>query len=163
VATATNEVEELQRRMAEIRRDLHESVRDVVATAEAVTDWRRYIRMYPWVALGAAAAVGYVVVPKRKKAVPVTIATESDMVKLQKAAGGAAETVKKNPKKSLLAAGLGLLAPVAVRAIQGYAVGYLESWIAQMQVQQAAQGARASSSGSPHQHPSSGPGYPAGS
>jgi hypothetical protein len=161
VATATNEAEAIQRRMAEIRRELHENVREVVASAEAVTDWRRYIRMYPWVALVAAAAVGYVLVPRRRKAVPVTLATESDVAKVRETAGEAAETVKKERKKGLLAAGLGLLAPVAARAIQGYAVSYLENWIAQLQAQQAAQGARPDT-GPQYQHPPSGPGHRAG-
>ena len=36
-------------------------VSESVAGAEAVIDWGRYTWMYPWIALGAAAAVGYLV------------------------------------------------------------------------------------------------------
>ena len=36
MATATNEIEEIRRQMAQIRRELHEDVQEVVAGAEAV-------------------------------------------------------------------------------------------------------------------------------
>ncbi|MHC5544836.1 hypothetical protein ACYOEI_41915, partial [Singulisphaera rosea] len=69
MATVTNDADEILRQMALIRRDLHEDVRGVVASAEAVTDWHRHIRNHPWLALGAATAVGYFVVPRRHKVV----------------------------------------------------------------------------------------------
>ena len=55
------EIDEIYHRMAVIRRELHTNVRESVAGAEAVVDWGRYTWTYPWVALGAAAAVGYLV------------------------------------------------------------------------------------------------------
>ena len=60
MASVSNEVDEIRRQMAQIRRELHEDVQGVVAGAEAVADWRRYIRLYPWAAVGAAvgSAVG---------------------------------------------------------------------------------------------------------
>ena len=58
VATGSNDVEEIYHRMAVIRRELHTNVRESVAGAEAVADWGRYTWTYPWIALGAAAAVG---------------------------------------------------------------------------------------------------------
>jgi hypothetical protein len=61
VATGSNDVDEIYQRMAVIRRELHTNVRESVAGAEAFADWGRYTWTYPWIALGAAAAVGYVV------------------------------------------------------------------------------------------------------
>lgn len=147
MATATNDADELRRQMALIRRDLHEDVRGVVASAEAVTDWQRYIRSYPWVALGGAAAVGYLIVPRRHKAV----ATKEDVAKVRAVVEQAKDTAEKAPRKGLLAAGFAMLAPVAVRAAQGYAVRYLENWITQLQNEQMM------SAGGAHRGPSSSP------
>ena len=133
VATATNDADELRLKMAQIRRELHADVREVVANAEAVTDWRRYIRMYPWTALGVSAAVGYLIVPRRHKVVPVPVVIPSDAGAVREVIEKEKEEVKGPIRKGLLASALGFVAPVAMRAVQGYAVQYLENWIAQQQ------------------------------
>jgi hypothetical protein len=137
VATATNEIEEIRRQMAQIRRELHEDVQEVVAGAEAVADWRRYIRMYPWAAVGIATATGYLIVPKRRRSVPRDVARQSDVAEMREELKQArdSEPQEKKPRKSLIAAGLGMLAPLAWRAVQNYAMSYLEQWIAQQQQQ----------------------------
>ena len=61
MATGSNDVDEIYQRMAVIRREHHTNVRESVAGAEAMADWGRYTWMYPWVALGAVAAVGYLI------------------------------------------------------------------------------------------------------
>ena len=139
MATATNEVHEILRQMARIRRELHEDVREVVASAEAVTDWRRYIRMYPWASLGATFAVGYLIVPKRRRTIPHGIATRADLDRVREAVEESREQPKAKSRKGLLGSIFGLIGPVAVRTAQTYAVQYLESWLArQMQQQRAA-------------------------
>lgn len=151
MATAINDADEIRLQMAQIRRELHSDVREVVATAEAVTDWRRYIRMYPWAAVGAALALGYFVVPRRHKAVPVPLLTPADMAEVH-------ETIEKNKAtthesdqkgKGLVGMAIGFLGPIAVRAAQGYAAQYLEQWLEQQQQQQQQQAARPSRSPSP--------------
>jgi hypothetical protein len=57
--------EQIQRRMEAVRCDLARDVDDVVRSAGRLVDWREYVRRYPWACLGAAAAVGYLLVPKR--------------------------------------------------------------------------------------------------
>ena len=138
VATATNDADEIRRQMALIRRELHDDVRGVVASAEAVTDWHRYIRDYPWVSLGAAAAVGFMIVPRKRRSVPRDVARRSDVADaveqtLAKERGKAKAEEKEKTKRGLIGMVFGMLAPVAVRAAQGYAVQYLERWIAQQQ------------------------------
>ena len=61
MVTGSNDVDEIYHRMAVIRREPHTNVRESVAGAEAVVDWGRYTWIYPWIALGAAAAAGYLV------------------------------------------------------------------------------------------------------
>jgi len=137
VATATNDIDEIRRQMAQIRRELHEDVQEVVAGAEAVTDWRRYIRMYPWASVGIAAAIGYLIVPKRRRSVPRDLARQADVAEVREALSRStrAEPEAKKTRKSLIGAGLGMLAPLAWRAVQNYAMAYLEQWIAQQQQQ----------------------------
>lgn len=147
MSTVSNDVDEIRQQMALIRRDLHENVREVVATAEAATDWRRYLTMYPWVSLGAAFAVGYVIVPRRRRP-PAGVATQADLSQVREAvettrqtvvdaARGTADEARKH-KKGLIGAALGILTPLALRAAQGYALKYLEHWIAHQQTSQAA-------------------------
>jgi len=135
VATVTNDADEIRRRMAEIRCELHKDVREVVASAEAVTDWHRYLRMYPWTILGAAVAVGYFLVPKRHKVVvPVPVVVDaSKQVDTAQVREAVEETGKRRSRKGLIGAAFGLVAPLAVRAAQSYAMQYLETWIAQQQ------------------------------
>ena len=124
--STTAEITELQRRMAQIRRELHEDVREAVKGAQSLTDWRSQVRNHPWLALGAAAAVGYFIVPKRHPA-PAVVAIAPA------AAAPPPVTVAPAPKKKrwgLIGSAFGLLAPIAVRAAQNYAIQYLEQWIA---------------------------------
>jgi len=165
VATATNEAEEILRRMALIRRELHHDVREVVASAEAVADWHRYIRMYPWAAVGTAFAVGYLVIPKRRRSVPADIATHADVAQMRDALVDAApRTVEEaKPRKSILAGMFGLVMPMAWRLAQNYAMNFAEQWLAQQQQQYME---AASPPPAPSERPRSrggpGPGWPGG-
>src|SRR5208282_548766 len=78
VATGSNDVDEIYHRMAVIRRELHMNVRESVAGAEAVVDWGRYTWTYPWIALGAAAAVGYMVYTSGHQKVTADTASLAD-------------------------------------------------------------------------------------
>lgn len=62
----SNESEEILRRMKEIRNDLDEDVQEIVEQARAMQDWRTYMKSHPWVFVGAAVAVGYILVPNRR-------------------------------------------------------------------------------------------------
>jgi hypothetical protein len=61
VAMGSNDVDEIYHRMAVIRREHHTNVRESVAGAEAMADWGRHTWTYPWIALGTAAALGYLI------------------------------------------------------------------------------------------------------
>ena len=125
------EMTEIQRRMAQVRHELHEDVREAVKGAQSLTDWRSQVRNHPWLAVGAAAALGYLIVPKRRSQPTPTIVTMGPA-----AAGLAAPLGQPSPapphKKpwGLIGTALGLVAPIAVRAAQNYAIQYLEQWIA---------------------------------
>lgn len=132
MATATAkstpaDINEIQRRMAQIRRELHEDVRGAVQGAQELTDWRSQVRNHPWLALGAAAALGYLIVPKRH-APPAIVALAPTQPMPQPVSEPAPKSKKK--RWGLIGSAFGLVAPIAVRAAQNYAIQYLEQWIA---------------------------------
>jgi hypothetical protein len=64
---SASSAESIRQRMREVRCELGEDVQEFVETAKTVTDWRFYVERYPWICMGAAFAIGYVVVPKKVK------------------------------------------------------------------------------------------------
>jgi hypothetical protein len=60
---ASDPAQEIRRQMAEVRGQLSREVRSLAESAKAKTDWRYYYRQHPWLFLGAAAVVGYLIVP----------------------------------------------------------------------------------------------------
>lgn len=67
--TTDDPAEKVRRRMAELRRELECDVREVSRGARVMTDWRFYVRKFPWAVAGIAIAAGYFLVPKKKAAV----------------------------------------------------------------------------------------------
>jgi hypothetical protein len=65
MATTTSEADDIQRCMREVRAELREDVREFVVNARDMTDWTMYVRAYPWLCVGAAAAAGYLLIPQR--------------------------------------------------------------------------------------------------
>lgn len=138
MATGTSEIDDIRRQMAQIRRELHEDMQGVVAGAEAATDWRYYIRLYPWAALAAAGVLGFLIVPRRhsttraaRKAADETVERMQEVAR--ETAAAPTETAKKKSRFGLLGMIFGMVAPIAVRAAQSYAVQYVEQWLAQQQ------------------------------
>jgi hypothetical protein len=51
--------------MQEIRGNLSEHADEAIRNARREFDWRHYVGNHPWTSLGAAAAVGFLLVPRR--------------------------------------------------------------------------------------------------
>jgi hypothetical protein len=62
----SKDVESLRQEMHEVRTSMVDEVHDLVENARSATDWRCYWRTHPWAWCGAAAALGYLVVPARR-------------------------------------------------------------------------------------------------
>jgi hypothetical protein len=56
-------------------------VKDMAASARSVVDWKHYVKTYPWVCGGAAVALGFLVVPKRSRAIRPDIATLTELAR----------------------------------------------------------------------------------
>ncbi len=128
MATGSNDVDEIYHRMAVIRREHHTHVRESVAGAEAIVDWGRYTWTYPWIALGAAAAVGYLVYTGSHQKVTAEPATPADGVHTGEPAAGARTQGQEKSRigQKLLLTAWDVLFPVAIRAGQNYMLHCLE-------------------------------------
>lgn len=79
--SANSEGDDIQRQMREVRAELRDNVQDLVTSAQKMGDWTNYVRAYPWLCVGAAAVVGYMVIPSR----PLVIHPDPEtMLKLTK-------------------------------------------------------------------------------
>lgn len=67
----------MQMRMQRIRNNIDQEVEEMVENARSMIDWKHYVRTYPWVCLGTAVALGYLIVPKRFAAVRPRAATSA--------------------------------------------------------------------------------------
>jgi len=110
---------EIQEEMRRVRSELRDDVREVVGGAKVMSDWRYYVRTYPWLCVGAAVAVGYLATPNKPQII------QPNAKALAKLAKEHNLVVEKNPtpqKKETLAQSIfGLAANMAVRGIMGYA------------------------------------------
>jgi hypothetical protein len=113
----TPAADEIQRQMRDLRVELREDVQEIVENARVMTDWQHYVRSYPWLCLGAAAALGYVLVPTRVEVFKPDVKQLADLVRQHQVAVKA--EVKPQPSAGLLG---GLLNVAASVALQGAAV-----------------------------------------
>ncbi len=146
MATVTDDVDEIRRNMAQIRQRLHQDMQGVVAGAEAASDWKHYVRLYPFAALGLAFVGGFLIVPRRRRSVSKTArkAAEAVLAEVGEKAEAASESIKPKAaepkKKGLIGGAFALLSPFLLKAAQNYAMAYVESWIAQQQQAQQSAG-----------------------
>ena len=123
MASAEDSVDDIRRQMAEIRSQLHRDMSKVVGVASVVTDWRTYVRDQPWLSLGAAFALGYILVPRR----------ERPLISMPAAVAAVSPAEPARPRPSLIWRAVkvlgGLAVPVAMRAAQGYALRFVEDYL----------------------------------
>jgi hypothetical protein len=62
---AHNSSDDLQRQMRQVRKDLDAHSEDMVEQARKQLDWRAFIAKHPFAIMGAAAAAGYLLAPRR--------------------------------------------------------------------------------------------------
>jgi hypothetical protein len=74
----------IQQQMRQVRRELGEDVQEIVDNARTMTDWKHYVRTYPWACVGVALAAGYFVVPSRPHLIRPDAQTLAQWAKDQK-------------------------------------------------------------------------------
>ena len=78
-----HETNAIRHRMEEVRCELDQDVQGIVERARDLRDWRSYVRSYPWVCVGAAVAVGYLLVPRRPAAMQPNAETLAELVEAE--------------------------------------------------------------------------------
>src|SRR5260370_19340933 len=127
--TITEEITDIQRRMAQIRRDMHHEVQGAVRGAQSLTDWRSLLGSHPWLSLGLAAALGYLIVPRRRS-LPRAIVTAGPPPDPVTPPVTTHETdLQRSSSWNILSMAYTLLAPVAAPAAQNYPLDHLEQWL----------------------------------
>lgn len=61
----SREADRIRREMERVRRNLDHHAGGFVDTGRKMLDWHHYVRAHPWLTTGAAAALGYLLVPQR--------------------------------------------------------------------------------------------------
>ena len=155
----SHDIDEIYHRMAVIRREHHANVRESVAGAEAMADWGRFTWTYPWIALGAAAAAGCLIIASGHQKASANTPNPADGPQADAGATGvrAEREERSRPIRNLLLGAWDLLSPVAVRAGQNYLLRWLEQQYPTRTVDQAALSSLKSGAGRPD-----GPGESAG-
>jgi hypothetical protein len=105
--------------MEQIRCDLAGNVSHLSDDAKTLTDYRYYVRQYPWICLGAAAAAGFLLIPRKTKQVAPDPALLRELLKKNELVVQTKSEV--NQKRGLIATGVSLLAAAAMKAAVGYA------------------------------------------
>jgi len=129
--TYSMEIEDIQRRMAQIRHDMHGEVLGAVKGAQSLTDWRSLVRNHAWLTLGVATAIGYLVVPRRRSEAPTIMAVNATAPELATLAEPQKPSANTGVTSwSVMGTAFSLLAPIVVRAAQNYAMQSIEGLLA---------------------------------
>jgi len=116
MALGTTTADEIQREMRQIRVELRDNVQEIVSSAREIVDWQSYVKAYPWACVGAAAFLGYLLVPSRT----TVIRPDPEALReLTKSREMLEQQVK--PKKSLVGMLLGMAAASAAQAAMSVA------------------------------------------
>src|SRR5689334_9833962 len=62
-----NDADDLRRQLAAARASLSRDAQAVASDARTLADWRHHVRNHPWLAMGGAAAVGFLLAPRRRR------------------------------------------------------------------------------------------------
>jgi len=63
----SDSADDIIQRMHAVRREVGNDVKGIVDTAKTLSDWRYHVRRHPWLCVAAAAGLGFLLVPRRKK------------------------------------------------------------------------------------------------
>ncbi|HRX77978.1 MAG: hypothetical protein H6821_16640 [Planctomycetaceae bacterium] len=106
--------ETIRKEMQCVRREIADDVQDVVESTRQMTDWHSYVNRYPLVCVGAAAVVGFLLVPKR---VEIMSPDEDTLLRLAKKSKLVVKNAPQSQAKSGLAGTMiGLLGNAVLRA-----------------------------------------------
>jgi hypothetical protein len=74
-------VESVRARMQQLRYEIDGNMEDLNASARTMVDWKHYVKTYPWACLGAAVALGFLIVPKRSREIRPDVASLTELAR----------------------------------------------------------------------------------
>jgi len=101
-------------RMQGIRRDIDQDLEDVSASARSMVDWKHYVKAFPWVCLGMAAALGFLIVPKRSTVINADLVTPIDPAKAGPPVANAAPAATRGLVNGLVSAAVSIAVREAI-------------------------------------------------
>ncbi len=109
--------DEIRRKMQHVRRDVDVDVSQIVDSANTLSDWRFYVRRYPWLCVSAALAAGYFVWPRRQ-----ALGKQLDGVDLKAllAQAGLPAAAISSGGSGLAMKALGIVGPIAAKSAMAY-------------------------------------------
>jgi hypothetical protein len=129
----TQWAENLRREMRSIRRELGTNVEELVENAERLMDWRYYVERYPWAMVGAAALLGYFVVPRRTVTMPVDgHSLDALAQRIAPALSARPERAKQETRPGWISSLISMGTGMVMRAAVGYATQHLSQYLNRM-------------------------------
>lgn len=111
----TSDPEELRNQMARIRAGARWKAVQIKRETKQLTDWKYYVKSYPWLVAGGAILLGYLLVPQRRTVLPASLPVG------RPPQGPSDETVETVKKTGLLAGAAALVWSVLYKAGTTYA------------------------------------------
>lgn len=106
--------DDICRRMDAIRQTAGEEVETIVQSARELSDWRYYVKNHPWLCAGAAAGLGFMLVPRRRGA-GGQMDDAKELIEMLKKHHVQGVTVE-GPPRGLLKTAIGLATPFLMRS-----------------------------------------------
>jgi hypothetical protein len=113
----SDSADEIRARMAHVRREVGDNVKGIVESARTLSDWRYHVKHHPWLCVGAAMALGFLLVPRRKH---YDSAEARELIALLKKYN-VGVTAPPASAKGLLRTVIGMAAPAVVRTAMNVA------------------------------------------
>jgi hypothetical protein len=120
--------------MSTIRRQMDDDWRGMVDSARELSDWKHYVRSYPWVSLGVAAAVGFLLVPQRLKVMSPDVETLTELAKSNRLI--VTQDMEAHAQPSLLKSALTMIASSVVRSGAALAGQHISRLLAEREAAQ---------------------------
>ena len=116
----------LQREMQTVRKNLDDHAEEMVQKAKSQFDWRHYVAGHPWLAMGAAVAAGYFLVPRRTV---YTVVHRSAPAENSHQSAAEPQHVAPAPLAGLLSEALSIATTIAVREGMAIASQFARQWL----------------------------------
>jgi len=131
MATVTSTADEIQQEMRQVRAELRDNVQEIVSNAREIVDWQTYAKNYPWMTVGAAALVGYLLVPSRTTVIRPDKEALLELAKSRQLFEKMEQKTK--PRSSLMGMLVGMAASTAAQAAMAVASQQVDQLLKSMQ------------------------------